>query len=83
MNGHAPVKQNGSQSPLNGASTQKISIPTKADKPVPKELLSKDLISLPNYPKIKLNGTVGFGSLPYQVVRRSQQRGWVPLLNLI
>lgn len=27
------------------------------------------------YPHVKLNGTVGFASLPYQVVRRCQSKG--------
>ncbi|KAI6173323.1 Septin-type G domain-containing protein [Aphelenchoides besseyi] len=35
-----------------------------------------ELLELPKYPNVKLNGFVGFASLPYQVVRRCQQRGF-------
>lgn len=59
------------------ASAQKSTLPTKTtEKPAAKDVNhSKDHASLEKYLKIKLNGYVGFAALPYQVVRRSQQRG--------
>lgn len=73
---HAFPKQNGTfQS--NGSSVQKQLLPIKNEKLNAKENSQKELVHVPKYPKLKLNGFVGFASLPYQVVRRSQQRGYV------
>lgn len=64
MNGHAPVKQNGSaQQPIPTpvvAPLQKL--PVKVEKLNGKEGHEKS--EQPKYQKIKLNGYVGFASLP-------------------
>jgi hypothetical protein len=70
INIHPLPKQNGSSQP-NGTCVPKPLLPVKNEKP-----LTKELVSLPKHPKLKLNGFVGFAALPYQVVRRSQQRGY-------
>ncbi|KAI6209634.1 Septin-type G domain-containing protein [Aphelenchoides besseyi] len=82
VNGQQPLKQNGTapQPPPHAPSVA-------AQKPMAKESEEKtqangttgkksELLELPKYPNVKLNGFVGFASLPYQVVRRCQQRGF-------
>jgi hypothetical protein len=77
LNSAKSVKQNGAPKPPPHSATpiavppQKLGLPPNTDN---QEVKRKDFADLPKYPKIKLNGYVGFASLPYQVVR-SQQRG--------
>ncbi|KAI6205541.1 hypothetical protein M3Y94_00803800 [Aphelenchoides besseyi] len=82
VNGQQPLKQNGTapQPPPHAPSvtSQKPLTKSPEEKAQANGTTGKrsELLELPKYPSVKLNGFVGFASLPYQVVRRCQQRGF-------
>uniref|UniRef100_A0A914YZT2 Septin-type G domain-containing protein n=1 Tax=Panagrolaimus superbus TaxID=310955 RepID=A0A914YZT2_9BILA len=91
LNGHSPTDDFASSSSINGtttngfkASTASIA-PKKPQSVIPPPIMtngatkftsSKELHSPSGIPVLKLNGFVGFDSLPYQLVHKCQKQGF-------